>query len=319
MARKFLPGYFSFTRKERTGIYLLLSGIILFTLLPFLMPFFLKKKVPDHSEFEKEIAELKYKEADSAEPFKPRKYATGNYSRVYPSSRKNYPSLQPSGELFNFDPNTLTPSGWKKLGVRDKTIQTIQHYLSKGGKFRRAEDISKIWGLHEEEVQRLLPYVAIPQEIIASNSGKRNFGNKIYVNPKHSNIPVEINTADTIEFTTLPGIGSRLASRIVKFRDKLGGFYKVEQVAETFALPDSTFQQIRARLVLKNPQVKQININTATIDELKMHPYIRYNLANAIVQYRNQHGRFLLVSDLKKIMLVTDEAYHKISNYLSIE
>ena len=117
----------------------------------------------------------------------------------------------------------------------------------------------------------------------------------------------------------MPGIGHRLANRIVNFRDKLGGFYTVDQVAETYALPDSTFRKIKNRLVLPNPSVKHININTATVDELKMHPYIRYNLANAIVQFRVQHGKFSDAGGIKKIMMVTDEIYNKLEPYLSVE
>ena len=90
-------------------------------------------------------------------------------------------------------------------------------------------------------------------------------------------------------------------------------------MAETFALPDSTFQQIKSRLILTVPLVKKININTATIDELKIHPYIRYNLANAIIQYRTQHGNFSVASDIKKMMMVTEEIYNKLMPYLSVE
>ena len=89
-------------------------------------------------------------------------------------------------------------------------------------------------------------------------------------------------------------------------------------MAETYALPDSTFQKIKDKLVIDNPSVKKININTATVDELKVHPYIRYNIANAIVEYRNQHGNFTAISDLKKIMMITDDIYNKAELYLSV-
>ncbi len=129
---------------------------------------------------------------------------------------------------------------------------------------------------------------------------------------------IDINTADTTAFIALPGIGNKLANRIVEFRNKLGGFYKVEQVAETYALPDSTFQKIKSRLTISTIAVQQININTATVDELKSHPYIRYYIANAIVQYRNQHGNFLAADDLKKITLITDSAFNKMLPYLKV-
>ena len=68
-----------------------------------------------------------------------------------------------------------------------------------------------------------------------------------------------------------------------------------------------------------NVPVKKININTALLDEMKTHPYIRYSLADAIIQYRTQHGNFLSVADLKKIITMTDDVYKKVEPYVTIE
>ena len=116
----------------------------------------------------------------------------------------------------------------------------------------------------------------------------------------------------------MPGIGAKLGARIINYRNKLGGFYSVEQVGETFGLPDSTFQKIKPYLEV-DEMVKKININTAELDELKAHPYIRYHLANAIVQYRKQHGSFRAVNDLSKIMIMDAENLRKMSPYLTVD
>lgn len=311
MFKKFINDYLSFTRKERTGIIVILLLIVLFLLLPFLYPLFISTKINDQAAFQKEIASLTIKEADSSGRFNSQYADEDNYRHYYPPERKNYFNKPTKGELFYFDPNTLSAEGWKKLGIRDKTIITIQNFISKGGKFHQPEDISKIWGLHEDEVQRLLPYVSIREQPAILKAQKKSYENKP--------APFDINTADTSAFIALPGIGSKLASRIIAFRDKLGGFYKVEQVAETFALPDSVFQKIKSSLTLASPTVKQLNINTASIDELKAHPYIRYGLANAIVQYRSQHGKFSAIGDIKKIMIVTEEIYNKLAPYLVMQ
>jgi competence ComEA-like helix-hairpin-helix protein len=125
--------------------------------------------------------------------------------------------------------------------------------------------------------------------------------------------------ADTTAFIALPGIGSKLASRIISFRDKLGGFYSVEQVGEVYGLQDSTFQKIRKWLKLENASVKKININTATAEELKSHPYIRWNLAKLIIAYRNEHGAFGKTGDLKNITEVTEEVFEKMNHYLTVD
>lgn len=318
MRNKFITDYLSFTRKERTGIIVILFLIVLFSLLPFLYPLFISHKKVDHALFEKEIASLIIKQSDSSDQFEKQNRYADNYRHYYPSYEKKGDNQIIQGTLFSFDPNTLSPAGWKKLGIRDKTIATIQNYLAKGGRFKQAVDISKVWGLHEDEVQRLLPYVSIPEDAGSSMTEKKIFESKPYVKKENKIIPFDINTADTSAFIALPGIGSKLANRIITFREKLGGFYKVDQVGETFALPDSVFQKIKSDLILTNTSLKKVNINTATVDELKMHPYIRYALANAIVQYRSQHGNFSSINDIKKIMILTEEGYNKLAPYLTL-
>ncbi len=320
MFKQLISSYLNFTQKERRGIIAILVLIVLFILVPFLFPLFIKQKTANTTGFKNEIAALKIKQ-DSATGFVKRNYNNDddNYPNYYqPSEKNNYYKNSVKGELFYFDPNTASAADWKRLGLRDKTISTIQNYLSKGGHFYKPEDIGKIWGLHEDEVQRLLPYVQIaPKE---NNYAEQTlYEPKKFDKPKYSPSVIDINTTDTTMLIALPGIGSKLAQRIINFRDKLGGFYKIEQVGETFGLPDSTFQKIKGRLTLSNTTLKQFNINTAAVDELKTHPYIKYNLANAIVQYRSQHGNFSSVADIKQIMMVTEEIYSKAAPYLKVQ
>lgn len=318
MFKQLISSYLNFTKKERRGIVAILVLIVLCILAPFLYPLFIKAKPANNDDFKKEIAALKIKQ-DSATGFVKRNYDDDNYPNYYqPSEKNNYYKNSVKGELFYFDPNTASADDWKRLGLRDKTISTIQNYLSKGGHFYKPEDISKIWGLHEDEVQRLLPYVQIaPKE--NNYAQQTSYEPKAYDKPKYSPLVIDINTTDTTALIALPGIGSKLAQRIINFRDKLGGFYKTEQVGETFGLPDSTFQKIKGRLTVSNTTIKKFNINTATVDELKTHPYIKYNLANAIIQYRSQHGNFNSVADIKQIMMVTEEIYSKAAPYLKVQ
>jgi len=320
--KEFVVDYLTFTRKDRIAvlvIILLISGI-----------FFLPKALSG-SGHPKEIATdtawvaaMKRIEQKGATNESSTNNYTENNSTAYqydhPTNNYQY---KPKGELFYFDPNTLSAAGWKKLGLRDKTIGTIQNYLSKGGKFRKPEDLQRIYGLFPNEYERIAPYIKI--EAATGTTGYKDFSNNNYTeaappktySPRYS--VIDINTADTTAFIALPGIGSKLAFRIVNFRDKLGGFYSVNQIGETFGLSDSTFQKIKQWLKLENTFLRKLNINTATVDELKMHPYIKYSLANPIVAYRNQHGPFTKLEDLKNVMVVTDEIYNKIAPYLTAQ
>jgi len=310
-----LQQYFNFTKKERRGIIYIVALILLLTALPLLFPFFSKEEKVDSSEFEKEIAQLSI-DSSSKKIYSKR---DEDYQNDYTPGYKNYESSKPV-ELFYFDPNTATATDWIKLGIKPRTAETIQKYVSKGGKFYKPEDIKKIWGLSEKDAQRLIPFVSIkntPKNF--SNPGQNQIAEKTTFTKKLLLQKVEINIADTSDYIALPGIGSKLSKRIIAFREKLGGFYSVDQIAETYMLPDSTFQKIKAYLVLDNKAIKKININNATVDEMKSHPYIRYQIANAIFQYKQQHGKFNTVDEIKKIMIVTDAIYDKVSPYLSIE
>jgi competence protein ComEA len=292
--------YFNFTKRERTGVYVLLAIILLLIITPLFFPLFIAQKIYDHTDLEASIAKLQIKEIDSS---------TEDHF-PYKASEKEYAS-DATVSMFYFDPNTLSAEGWKKLEIRDKTIQTIQKYLSKGGKFYKPEDISKIWGLRKDEIDRLIPYVKIEAPINTKQYYKEANANDYTPYKKERNQSVDINTADTTAFIALPGIASKLANRIVEFRNKLGGFYSIEQVGETFGLRDSVFQLIKPLLTITTTSLIQFNINTATIDEMKVHPYIHYALANAIVQYRIQHGNFTSVTDIKKIVLITNDSIQK--------
>ncbi len=200
---------------------------------------------------------------------------------------------------------------------KGKTIHTIQNYLSKGGKFYKAEDINKIYGMSTKDARRLIPYIKISKP--RSTSGEKlNYEEKSLSNSSNFIHRVDINLADTNAFISLPGIGNKLAARIIKFRDKLRGFYSVEQVRERYNLPDSTFMKIKPMLLLGEPRAKKININTSSVDEMKLHPYLSYNIANAIFQYRKQHGTYQSVEKIKKIVLVSDEIFGKAAPYLTV-
>lgn len=319
--RTYTPDYLLFTRKDRIAIMLLVLVITAVFLVPTTFSNSGGTRTAADTAWVAGLKRIELKEAESGSAN--RDYSDNNSTAYqYDRSANNY-YKKPKGELFYFDPNTLSTEGWQQLGLREKTISTIQHYLSKGGQFRKPEDLQRIYGLFPNEYERIAPYIQIKStgglsgyRDFSDNSLKENQPAKTY-SPRYTS--VDINVADTTALIALPGIGTKLAFRIINFRDKLGGFYSVSQVAETFGLPDSTFQRIKQYLKLDNAAVKKININTATVDELKAHPYIRWALANPIVAYRKEHGPFAKMEDLKKVMAVTDELYNKMVPYLSLQ
>lgn len=130
---------------------------------------------------------------------------------------------------------------------------------------------------------------------------------------------VDINTADTLLLDRLPGIGPVLARRIVLFRERLGGFFSIAQVAETYGLADSVFVKIQPLLQLGNVSLRKIDLNETDEKSLADHPYIDTKLARTIIRYRNSHGPFRSVEGLKAIALVDEVIYRKLENYLVVK
>ena len=128
-----------------------------------------------------------------------------------------------------------------------------------------------------------------------------------------------MNTADTNQWKSLNGIGSKRANRIVKYRKLLGGFVSKNQLSEVYGLSDSLVEEINLNLMLDSSKLKKININVASKKELASHPYISWNLANAILNYKIQHGYYDSLSKIKQIHLVNDDLYRKIVSYISLD
>src|SRR5215203_3492201 len=286
---QFVESYLSFSKKDRIGIFV----ILFIVMITYLLPKLFAKKEPLSFVEDKElyaiadtlnIKQTKENEKDeSVTGFQYERSIKNDFSR---------------GELFHFDPNTLSIEGWRKLGLNEKTITTIINYRNKGGKFYKRGDLNKIWGLPKGFYDHVENYITLSTIDI---NRKEKFTPYKYETKEKKSWNIEINTADTLALIELPGIGSKLAMRIINFRDKLGGFYLPEQIRETYGLADSTFEKIKPYLHVSVP-AKKINVNAAAKDELKMHPYIKWNLANAIVEYRTQHGNYNSIEDLKNIL-----------------
>jgi competence ComEA-like helix-hairpin-helix protein len=256
--------------------------------------------------------------------------STADYERIVPyitlgqtalASVSNRNSNMFEARLFSFNPNSVSEEELMSLGLSKKVANNIINYRAKGGRFKTPADFKKIYGLREEDYARLeaylnfesnevvklsdteIPIIMLPEEVTPQKEGKSKL------------IVLDINKATQEEWGQLKGIGSGRSAAIVKFRTALGGFTSVEQVKETYNLPDSIFQQIKSSLVL-SPILRAININEADVNTLKAHPYINTNQANAIVNYRDQHGKFKTPNDLRQIKILSEDWLNKLMPYL---
>ncbi len=217
-------------------------------------------------------------------------------------------------EYFEFNPNTASQEELIKLGLSKKQINIIKNYIAKAGEIKSKTDFKKIYGITEMQFEALDKYLLLPETVpyIKTEAKETKTGTT-------TRLSIELNSADSNTLDQLPGIGMGYARRIIKYRTALGGFLDLSQLLEVYGFRQTLLDSISPYLTLDVSKIKLLNLNTSMLDELKSHPYIRYKIANAIVSYRQQHGNYKSLEELKNIVLITEEVFSKIKSYLSVD
>jgi competence ComEA-like helix-hairpin-helix protein len=225
---------------------------------------------------------------------------------VFENESSKQTPTKTNAELFAFDPNTATDIDFIKLGLTEKQVNTIRKFQSKGGNFRSKADFLKIYGISESQKIALTDYVIINEK-----------GNvKIEKKVENNRIQIEINAADTIELMKLPGIGSKLSKRIVKYRDLLGGFYNILQLKEVYGLSEQVVRQIDGMVKVDPAKIRKVDLNFAEWNDLAKHPYIQKNLARQIIKFRTKYGSIHDTSVLRDSMILNTEEFARLKPYL---
>ena len=294
--KKSFHSLFTFSKKERRAILFLIALIFLARSLPFIVEKIWPPVFP-------EIRAEKIEELITAE-----KNLSGLKNFSGNSSRKNNDHSHVELHPFPFDPNSLDEKGWLRLGVEPSAAQSILKYLSKGGRFRQPDDLYKMYRLDSATARQLIPFVRISDVVPIKQSDHQIRSVQL----------IEINTADSMQWMLLPGIGPVLSGRIVSFRKKLGGFVSTMQLKEVYGMKDSVLTNILPCLKVDSSGVQRIHLNAADLKTLAAHPYIKYAAAKAIITYREAHGPFLSVQDVGRILSLPPGLLEKALPYLTL-
>jgi DNA uptake protein ComE-like DNA-binding protein len=224
-----------------------------------------------------------------------------------------------AAQRFRFDPNKISVDSFQLLGFPSWQAKSLARY--RGDReitFRRPTDLRRVGALDAALVEEVIGLIDIA---LPTSPAPAAAPTTYAYTPKPPPPPpasFDINRSDTIAWRTLPGIGAYRAKRIVRYRDLLGGFASVAQVAETRGLPDSTFQAI-VEYLAPGKIYRPIVINRAKYEEMKKHPYISRNLANSIVKNREKFGRFNGPEDLRRLRLINEKNLPQLLPYFSFE
>ncbi len=298
MLKRIIRDYFYFSKRERNALIVL----VLITGAFYAWPYFytIKRDLP-LTDVEL-LAVVKQLQEDDR--------GRDNYSSSATSSSF---AVNKPVKMFAFDPNTLDEAGFVRLGLPPRTARTIINYRNKGGRFRKPDDLRKIYTLRHEDADRLVPYVRIAG-MQQESSG--------YIAQRSEVKPltrIDINAADAGTLEQLPGIGKVLSERIVRYREALGGFYSVQQLKEVSGINEQLFEQIRPQLMLQSGKHQQWSLAKITKEQLSQHPYCSKATAEAIIRFRQVKGVIRSVEELKTITEVSPEILARLLPYLKTD
>lgn len=195
---------------------------------------------------------------------------------------------------FVFDPNTASVATLQSLGFSAKLANTLDHYRAKGGIIKSGNDLFKIWGMPPDLASRLAPYVRTS----IKNTASKTWATAL--RPGYAQAaPIDINTASISEFEALKGIGPVLAARIVGFREKQGGFVRVQDLLGVYGVKDSLLQTLAPYLRLEEGRVPKSNLNQASVLQLVQKAGLQVVVAQAVVRWRQQNGAFATFDELE--------------------
>ena len=205
-------------------------------------------------------------------------------------------------KLSAFDPNTADSTLLLRLGLQPWQVRSIYRYRAKGGIYRQPSDFARLYGLTVKQYKELLPYIRISDEYkSAAEVYGRTDGDKVVRDSLRYPVKLQpgqyvtLDDADTASLRKVPGIGRYYASRIVRYRNDLGGYVSVAQLSEIEGIPEAALSYFR----VTGGAVRKLNLNRLTLNELKHHPYINFYQARRIIDYRRLKGPLHSIDDLR--------------------
>jgi DNA uptake protein ComE-like DNA-binding protein len=296
--RHWYKQYLKISKKDRNGIVVLSLLIVLMIIINISVGFIKTNKKNDYAEFEKALDE---------------------WENNLKSEPRNFQLL------FSFNPNTITEQSMDSLALPSFIKRNILSYRNAGGKIKSVTDFRKIYGMNDSIFETVKDFLFFdsPVEGIVTNNILIHENNTDEIqkrsNSKELNaaiFKIELNSTDSIELIKLNGIGPVFASRIIKYRDLLGGYYKKEQLLEVYNFPEETFKSIENNLEADPEKIKRMRLNFVDFSELLRHPYLEKEHAQVIINYRDKHGAFQSVNELFDKKLLDSLTFLKIEPYL---
>ncbi len=322
--KKVFKDFFTFEKRGQKGLVLLAILLMIQLIILWALNFYhpIKNAFPHLILVDPHLL-------DSLENQGKHQYSESKSNEAFNDDVVTFHSYKKEAQRFIFDPNKLNATQWQALGLTKKQSDVILKYISKGGSFKKAADVFKIWAVKKETWQQLIPYIQIeekvPQKSLSLNNDTSFITQERKAKEKaqrleaiKQSLTFEFNTCSKWNLKQLGLLDSLVIEKVFKYKIALGGFINLAQLYELEGIDTNNFSKLKSHLTLDLMSVKTININNCSVSQLNKHPYLSYNVATALVNYRNAHGKYTQITDLKKCMAMNENLLKKITPYLRL-
>jgi competence ComEA-like helix-hairpin-helix protein len=249
---------------------------------------------------------INLKSTRAKEPY----FKVDTLAQAFIDSVKASPPKKDGFELRPFNPNFITDYRGYVLGISPEELDRLYEFRKSGRYIRTAEEFQAVTQITDKLLTQLEPYFKFP-------SFRQS--NKIQSGAAEKVIPRDLNSATARELQQISGIGPVLSARIIRFRDRLGGFMVTEQLLDVYGLDREVAEKAMKKFqVLKTPEIRKINLNKAQVNELTSLVYLNRAIAMKIVAYREQLGRYDSIEQLTKIEDFPTDRIQRIKLYLAL-
>jgi competence protein ComEA len=284
--------HFRFSKKQRNEILFLLTLVIVAQIIYFNIDF-KNEAVIDMESLE--VVELQ-RQIDSLKD-------------IASSSR------QPERRKFN--PNFITDYSGFTLGMSPVEIDRLHKFRAEGKWVNSVADFKKVTLVSDSLLGEISPYFQFPDWVTnpRPTSQRRSFNTEKPFEQK-----IDLNKATAEELKQVNGIGEVLSQRIIQYRNRLNGFVVDEQLYDVFGLEHAVVRRILNDFTVKEkPEITKFNINKASASDMATLPFISFNLAREIVDYRMLHEGFKDLEELKNVEGFPVQKFERFALYLTLE
>jgi len=289
-----MKSHFQFTRKQRSGIFLLL--ILIFVV----QCIYLYIEAPqeqvnidedDLEDFQAEIDSLKQLKIDNSRP-----------------------------KIFPFNPNFITDYKGYTLGMSNEEIDRLHDFRRKDKWINSKIDFQKVTQVSDSLLAEISPYFKFP-DWVTNPKQKQTFNFSEDKKPRSFDEKIDLNKATANQLRRVKGIGEKLSQRIINYRSKIGGRFVADvQLNDVYGLSPEVVERTLAEFTVKSGKlITKLNLNLATADELVNINHIDYEIAYNIIEMRTLREGFQSLEDLKKVKDFPISKFEIIELYLTLE